>query len=106
MEKNKDLRDFLDVIKKAGPKCYVEMKEPLNPYLEVGVIQHKLYKIDRTPVIYCPEIVGSKLPLVTNVFGSFELLGVALGMEPGRIDKSEILHEYRRREAALQPTKI
>jgi 2,5-furandicarboxylate decarboxylase 1 len=105
MNKNKDLRDFLNVIKKAGPKYYVEVKKTLSPHLEVGVIQHKLYKIDRNPVIYCPKIAGSKLPLITNVFGSFELLGVALGMDPARIDQATILHEYRKREAKLRPTR-
>lgn len=105
MEKNRDLRDFLEAVKKAGPKYYVEVEKPLDPHLEVGVIQHKLYKIDRNPVIYCPKIAGSKFPLVTNVFGSFELLGVALGMEPSRIDQGTILHEYRKREMDLKPTK-
>jgi 2,5-furandicarboxylate decarboxylase 1 len=69
----------------------------------VGVIQHKLDKTGRNPVIFCPEIEGSKLPLVTNLFGSYELLGAALGMEPGRINKADILHEYRKREADLKP---
>jgi 2,5-furandicarboxylate decarboxylase 1 len=55
--------------------------------------------------MYCPKIRGSKLPLVTNVFGSHELLGVALGMEPGKIDQGAILHEYRRREAKRRRTK-
>ncbi len=105
MERNRDLRDFLGVVRKAGPKYYVEVSKPLSPHLEVGVIQHKLYKIDRNPVIYCPKIRGSKLPLVTNVFGSHELLGVALGMEPSRIDQATILHEYRKREAKLKPVK-
>jgi len=106
MERNRDLRDFLEVIRKAGPRYYAEVNQPLDPHLEVGVIQHKLYKIDRNPVIYCPNIAGSKFPLVTNVFGSFELLGVALGMEPGRVDQGEILHEYRRREADLKPVRM
>ena len=88
------------MVKKAGPKYYVEVDKPLSPHLEVGVIQHKLYKIDRNPVIYCPKITGSKLPLITNLFGSFELLGVALGMEPSRIDQGAILHEYRKREGS------
>ncbi|OFZ89922.1 MAG: hypothetical protein A2V78_05120 [Betaproteobacteria bacterium RBG_16_64_18] len=104
MKQNKNLRDFLKVVRKAGPDYYVEVKRPLHPHLEVGVIQRKLRKIDRYPIIYCPEIIGSKLPLVTNLFGSYELLGVALGMEPGKIDKTTILHEYRRREADLKPT--
>jgi 2,5-furandicarboxylate decarboxylase 1 len=103
MKQNKNLRDFLEIMRKAGPNYYVEVKKPLNPYLEVGVIQQKLHKLDRDPVIYCREIVGSKLPLVSNLFGSYEHLGVALGMEPGKIDKSTILHEYRKREADLKP---
>lgn len=103
MERNRDLRDFLDVIRKAGPRYYVEASQRLDPHLEVAVLQHKLYKIDRNPVIYCPQIAGSELPLLTNLFGSFELLGVALGMQPGHVDLGEILHEYRRREADLKP---
>ena len=106
MKGNRNLRDFLEVVKKAGPNYYVEVKKPLNPHLEVGILQHKLHKIDRNPVIFCPEITGSKFPLVTNLFGSYELLGVALGMEPVRMNKSAILHEYRRREADLKPTKM
>ena len=104
MKQNKNLRDFLEVVRKAGSDYYVEVEKPLHPHLEVGVIQHKLHKLGRDPVIYCPEIVGSNLPLVSNLFGSYELLGVALGMEPGKIDKSTILHEYRKREADLKPT--
>lgn len=104
MKQNKNLRDFLEVVRKAGPDYFVQVKQPLNPYLEVGVIQRKLRKSGRSPVIYCPQIAGSKLPLVSNLFGSYELLGVALGMEPGKIDKTTILHEYRKREADLKPT--
>ena len=104
MKQNKNLRDFLQVVRKAGSDYYVEVRKPLDPYLQVGIIQQKLHKMGRDPVIYCPEIVGSKLPLVSGLFGSYELLGVALGMDPGKIDKSTILHEYRRREADRKPT--
>jgi 2,5-furandicarboxylate decarboxylase 1 len=104
MKQNKNLRDFLDVVRKAGSDYYVEVKKPLNPYLEVSIIQQKLHKLGRYPVIYCREITGSRLPLVTNFFGSYELLGVAMGMEPRKIDKSTILHEYRKREADRRPT--
>ena len=104
MKQNKNLRDFLQVVKKAGPEYYVEVKKPLSTYLEVPIIQQKLLKMDRNPVIYVPEMKGSKLPLVSNLFGSYELLGVALGMEPGKVDKSTILHEYRKKEADRKPT--
>ncbi|MBI4319466.1 MAG: UbiD family decarboxylase [Chloroflexi bacterium] len=100
----KDLRQFLQVVKEAGPDYYVEVKKPLNRYLEVGVIQHKLHKLGRAPVIYCPKIEGSELPLVSCLFGSYEMLGIALEMEPGKLQKQNILHEYRRREADSKPT--
>ncbi|MBI4322028.1 MAG: UbiD family decarboxylase [Chloroflexi bacterium] len=102
----KDLRQFLQVVKEAGPEYYVEVKKPLDTYLEVGVVQHKLYRQGRSPVIYCPEIKGSNLPLVTNLFGSYEMLGIALGMEPNKVQKDKILHEYKRREADLKPTAL
>ena len=102
----KDLRQFLQVVREAGPQHYVEVKKPLDPYLQVGVIQHKLYKQGRSPVIYCSEIQGSKIPLVTNLFGSYELLGVALGMDPNEVKKDRILHEYKKRENDSKPTKM
>ena len=100
---NKDLRQFLSIVKEAGPDFYVDVKKPVNPHLEVCVLQEKLAKQGRFPVIYCPEVIGSKLPLVTDVFGSYEMLGVILGMEPKKHTQYDILHEYRRREVNLKP---
>ena len=91
----KDLRQFLQTAKEAGPEYYVEVKKPLNPELEVDVLQLKLDREGRYPVIYCPEIEGSRLPLVTNLFGSHEMLALALGMEPKTTGKAEIFKEYR-----------
>ena len=104
MKQNKNLRDFLQVVKKAGPDYYVEVKKPLNPYLEVAIIQQKLHKLGRDPVIYCPQMVGSKLPLVSNLFGSYELLGVALGMEPGNIERARFcMNTASEKQTANQP---
>ena len=103
MKRNKDLRDFLAGIREKGSDFYVEVKKPLEPELEVCVIQQKLAKAGRYPVIYCPEIKGSKLPLITNVFGSYEMLGLALGIAPEEQDKSKVLHEFRKRVANKMP---
>ena len=103
---SKDLRQFLKVAKEAGPDFYVEVKRPLKPKFEVCVIQQKLAKEDRFPVIYCPEIEGSKLPLVSNLFGSYEMLGLVLGLDPGKVENAEILREYRRREAEAKPPQM
>jgi len=103
---SKDLRQFLQLAKKAGSDYYVEVKKPLKPELEVDVIQLKLDREGRYPVIYCPEIEGSKLPLVTNLFGSYEMLGLALGMEPKRMGKAEVFYEYRRKVGTARPVQV
>jgi len=103
----KDLRQFLQGVKDLGTGYYVEVKRPLKPKYEVSVFQQKLAKDGRYPVVYCPQIEGSKLPLVTNLFASYEMLGVALGITPERmkLGKEIILKEYRGRQEEIKPTK-
>ncbi len=101
---SKDLRQFLKLAKELGPDFYVEVKRPLKPKYEPCVIQEKLAKEGRFPVIFCPEIEGSKLPLVTNLFGSYEMLGLALDIDARKMGKAEITKEYRKREADAKPT--
>jgi len=103
---SKDLRQFLKVVKELGPDFYVEVKRPLKPKFEPCVIQEKLAKEGRFPVIYCPQIEGSKLPLVTNLFGSYEMLGLALDVDARKMGKAEVLKEYRKREADTKPPQM
>ena len=103
---SKDLRQFLQVTKEAGPDFYVEVSKPLKPKLEPCVIQEKLAKEGRFPVIYCPEIEGSRLPLVTNLFGSYELLALALDMNPKNVHETEVFREFRRRQADIRPPQV
>lgn len=117
--KNKDLRDFLDLVRQAGSNFYVQVKKPLSPELEACVLQQKLAKQGRFPVVFCPEIKGSKLPLVSNLFSSYEMLSLALGVNPKlgaadieeasffafndrgpqKVDRAKLLHELRKRVA-------
>ncbi len=103
---SKDLRQFLEVAKKAGPEWYVEVKRPLNRDVEVNYIQEKLDKLDRNPVIYVPEMKGYKMPYCTNLFGSFDMLGLGLGMDPEyikQVGKYGIQMEYWKRKNDLKP---
>ena len=59
---NPSLRDFVHAAQHAGPAYYVEVSRPLDSYLEVGIIQHKLAAQGRHPVIYCPEIKAASFP--------------------------------------------
>jgi len=102
----KDLRQFLQRVRAAGPDFYAEVKRPLKPELEPFILQQKLFKDRRSPVIFCPEIEGSKLPLVTGLLGSYELLGLVMDMDPKKVDKSEISREFRNRAAGARPVKV
>lgn len=106
---SKDLRQFLQVAKEAGPDHYVKVKRPLKSKFEVCVIQQKLAAMGKYPVIYCPEIEGGKIPLVSNLFGSYERLGMIMGMSAEKIKESglsEVCREYMRKRAISQPFKM
>ncbi len=97
---SKDLRQFLEVAKKAGPEYYVEVKRPLNRDLEANYIQEKLDKAGRVPVIYVPEVEGCKMPYCTNLFGSYNMIGLALDMDPEyvkQVGKYGVQMEYSKR---------
>jgi 2,5-furandicarboxylate decarboxylase 1 len=96
---NKNMRDFIRAAKALGPDYYVEVNRPLGWYLEVGIIQHKLARLGRSPLIYCPEIEGSKLPLVTNLVGNFAMLALSLGCDPRTTRRQEVYDVLRKRVA-------
>ena len=103
---NKDLRSFIGEARQFGPSYYAGVSKKLSPVFEPCVIQQKLAAEGRYPVLRCSHIDGSKLPLVTNVFGSYELLGLALGVNPGE-PKSVILEKFIEREQnPLPPKKV
>jgi 2,5-furandicarboxylate decarboxylase 1 len=91
---NKDLRSFLGQIKKLGSDYFVTISKELDTKYEPCVIQQKLAADKKFPLIYCERMKGSKLPLITNLFGSYEMLGLALGIDPGK-PKSDILNSFR-----------
>jgi 2,5-furandicarboxylate decarboxylase 1 len=102
---NKDLRTFLKAVKELGSEYYVEVSRPVKPKYETWVLQEKLAREGRFPVIYYPKIEGSKLPVVSNLFGSWKLFGLALGMDPRKSSISDIFHEYRKRKEKRKPFK-
>lgn len=95
---NKDLHQFLAEIRQRGPDYFASVSRPVDPVYEPCVIQQKLAERDRYPVIRFENVNGSDISLVTNMFGKYELLGLALGVEPDE-PKSSILSTFRERIA-------
>ncbi|MBT5457005.1 MAG: UbiD family decarboxylase [Rhodospirillaceae bacterium] len=100
---NKDLRTFIGEARQLGPAYFANVSKQVDPVFEPCVIQQKLAAEGRYPVIRCNDIKGSRLPLATNMFGSYELLGLALGVDPGQ-PKGEILKRFIEREQNPLPT--
>lgn len=101
---NKDLRSFLGEVRQLGREYFVSVSRPVEPVFEPCVIQQKLAAEGRYPVIRFDSVKGSDLPLATNLFGSYALLGLALGIDPGE-PKNRILERFRQREANPLPTR-
>ena len=101
---NKDMRMFLAEARQMGPDYFASVSKPVDPIYDPCVIQQKLAARDAYPVIRFEKVNGSDMPLVTNMFGKYELLGLALGVDPDR-PKSEILTRFRKRLQSPKPTK-
>ena len=100
---NKDLRTFLGEVRQLGSDYFATVSRSVDPVFEPSVIQQKLAAEGRFPVIRFENIDGASMPLATNLFGSYELLGLALGIDPGE-PKSAILGRFRERVAKPLPT--
>lgn len=101
---NKDLRTFLAQARQLGSKFFAHVSRPVDPVFEPCVIQQKLAAEGRFPVLSFDRINGSDIPLVTNLFGSYELLGLALDVKPDQ-PKSAILQRFRERAANPIPVR-
>ena len=101
-----DLRSFLGEARQLGPDYFVSISKPVDPVLETCIIQQKLAAEQRYPAIRMENIKGAELPLATSILGSYSLLGLALGVDPGE-PKSAILQRFRDRAAMpLKPQEI
>ena len=95
---NKDLHQFLAEMRQLGPDYFASVSRQVDPIYEPSVIQQKFAERNEYPVIRFENVAGADMPLVTNLFGKYELLGLALGVEPDQ-PQSSILTTFRERIA-------
>ena len=100
---NKDLRTFLKYLEQKRPDLLVRVKKEVRPKFEIQVIQEKLAKRGQYPAVFCEKVEGSRMPIVSNLFGSYEMLGLAIGVEDK--DFSKILQTYMTNEVRRTPVK-
>ena len=79
----KDLRDFLRILEKKG--LLRRIAAEVDPILEISEITDRMCKRPNGgKALFFEKVKGSHYPVVTNIFGSFERMSLAL--EVGQID--------------------
>lgn len=76
----KDLREFLQVLEKKG--LLHRIKVEVDPVLEIAEITDRMCKSPNGgKALFFEKVKGSNFPVVTNIFGSFERMCLALEVE-------------------------
>lgn len=73
-----DLSEFIGYLEKK--KELVRIKAEVDPFLEVTEIVNRLSK-SNGPALVFENVKGSQVPLVINIFGSYQRMSWALGIE-------------------------
>jgi 2,5-furandicarboxylate decarboxylase 1 len=106
MESQKDLRTFSAEARQLGATFFQSIERPISTIFESCVIQQKLASEGRFPLLRFENVSGSEMPLVSNLFGSYDLLGLAMGIQPGG-SRFQVLEAFRARSAQpLKPREI
>src|SRR4030066_2423089 len=73
----KNLRKFIDLIEKKG--LLQRITAEVDPILEISAITDRMCKSPNVgDALFFEKVKGSKFPVVTNLFGSFERMALSL----------------------------
>ncbi|MBU1042683.1 MAG: menaquinone biosynthesis decarboxylase [Proteobacteria bacterium] len=86
----KDLQDFLKHLDKNGEIKRIDAE--LDPYLEIAEVTDRVCK-KFGPALLFGQVKGSRFPVLTNMYGSYKRMNMALDSE--NLDAlGERIHEY------------
>jgi len=98
----KDLRSFLEDLRREIPEEPVEIRKEVDPKTsEIRAVVAALEKQQKYPALLFRKVKGSKFPMITNVAADREKLAVALG-----VPLENLLDTYSKREANAIPPKL
>ncbi len=75
----KDLRAYIDVLKREGEVIFIDT--PVDPYLEIAEIHRRVIE-KGGPALFFSNVQGSNFPVVTNLFGTERRIDLAFGKRP------------------------
>ena len=79
MNITKDLRAYIDILKKENEVIFVD--EPVDPYLEIAEIHRRVIE-KGGPALFFRKVQGSRFPVATNLFGTERRIDLAFGKRP------------------------
>ncbi|NPA39256.1 MAG: menaquinone biosynthesis decarboxylase [Thermodesulfobacteria bacterium] len=105
MRAYKNLQEFIEVLEKESE--LIRIKEPISPELEITEITDRVCKL-KGPALFFEKVKGHKIPVVTNLFGSFKRLFLAFGTNDLDSLAQELINffEIKEAEGILQKLKI
>ncbi|MFN3406901.1 MAG: menaquinone biosynthesis decarboxylase, partial [Caldimicrobium sp.] len=72
------LQEFIALLEKEGE--LKRIKEELSPEIEIAALTDRVVKAEG-PALFFEKVKGHKIPVVTNLFGSFKRLSLAFGVK-------------------------
>jgi 2,5-furandicarboxylate decarboxylase 1 len=79
------LRSFLAQVEANDPQELLRVHDPVNLDYDSSAFVMEMEKTGRSPVVWFEKVGGSRLPVVTNVFGSRRRYALALGVPVERL---------------------
>jgi len=98
IELPKDLRTFLDDLKKRGPDWYVSVEKEVDSKYEPVALMRKLQFQGKFPTVMFEKVRGFKMPVVSWVASNFAHLAAAFDTT-----EDKLLAEYSKREQNMIP---
>jgi UbiD family decarboxylase len=105
---SKDLRFFLDQLKKERPGDFIVVNREVDPKLELSALVMKLEQQRRWPVLLFERVKGTSFPVMTNLHARRERLALALGCDPKELVSSYLKnlgHPIKPKEVSTGPAK-
>ncbi len=105
MRAYKNLQEFIEVLEKEGELCRISTE--VSAELEITEITDRVCKL-QGPALFFEKVKGHKIPVVTNLFGSYKRICLAFGVESLEALSQELVEfmEIKQAEGFLERLKL
>jgi len=97
----KDLRSYLELLKKEAPEEIQFVDKAVDPKFELTGVIAKLESLNRYPALIFNHVHGSSCPVVSNLFSTRKRLAIAIGGNEANLNQVFRSREDHRIEPKL-----